>query len=160
MLLLTHCRLMSKRGQFRSLRWNDFRSASDSTQVGGDRDLASPLGLVARYVGPQAEYRRVLVEPQVRGPQGQALGHPEAGSQHDAHGHPDLVARCGRHQRRGLFGGEVVGEFPGSSCHGNARFGGFPQLTLQKPVDLDKLVRRGDRAAEGRLVAENPDFRK
>ncbi len=32
MLLLTHCRLMSKRGRCLSLRWNDFRFANDSTR--------------------------------------------------------------------------------------------------------------------------------
>ena len=35
MLLLTHCRLMPKRGRFRALRWNDFRSVSDSTRWTG-----------------------------------------------------------------------------------------------------------------------------
>ena len=35
MLWLTHCRLMSKRGRFRSLRGNDFRSAGDSNRWAG-----------------------------------------------------------------------------------------------------------------------------
>ena len=35
MLLLTHCRLMSKRGRFRSMRGHDFRSVSDSTGWAG-----------------------------------------------------------------------------------------------------------------------------
>ena len=35
MLLLTHCWLMSKRGRYRSLRWNYFWSASDSTRSAG-----------------------------------------------------------------------------------------------------------------------------
>ena len=35
MLLLTHCRLMSKRGRFRSLRGHDFRSVSYSTKSAG-----------------------------------------------------------------------------------------------------------------------------
>ena len=129
-------------------------------QVGGHRHLAPPLGLVARDVRPQAEDGRVLGEPEVRGPEGQALGHPEPGAEHDAHGHADLVAGCGRHQRQGLVGGEVVGQFLGFSCHGKGRFGGFPQLTLQNPVARGKLVRRGSRVEMGRLVAENPDFRK
>ena len=49
-------------------------------QVGGHRHLEAPLGLVARDVGPQAEDGRVLVEPEVRGSEGEALGHPEPGA--------------------------------------------------------------------------------
>ena len=42
------------------------------------------------------------------------------------------VYSCGgRHQRRGLGGGEVVGKFLGFPGHGKGRIGGFPQLTLQ-----------------------------
>ena len=37
MLLLTHSRLMPKRGRFRSLRGHDFRSVSDSTRWAGTR---------------------------------------------------------------------------------------------------------------------------
>ena len=80
--------------------------------------------------------------------------------EHDAHGRTYLVDRCGRHQCRGLSGGEVVGEFLGFSCHDKVRFGGFPPLTLQNPVDLGKLVRRDAKVETVRLVAKNPDFRK
>ena len=45
-------------------------------QVGGHRHIAAPLCIVARYVGPQAEDGRVPVEPEVRGPEGETLGHP------------------------------------------------------------------------------------
>ena len=93
-------------------------------------------------------------------PEEKTLGHPEPCTEHDAHGHPDLVVRCGGHQRRGLFGGEVVGKCPGFSRHGKGHFGGFPQLTLQNPVGPDKRVRRGNRVAEGRLVAATLHFRK
>ena len=106
MLLLSHCRLMSKRGRWRTLRWNETRSAG--------------LG-------------------------GQALGHPESSAEHDAHGHPDLVARCGCHQHRGLFWREVVGVFLGFSRHGKDRLRGFPKLTLDNPVDRGKRVRRDSR---------------
>ena len=79
---------------------------------------------------------------------------------HDAHSHTDVVARRGRHQRRGPLGGEVVQEFLGLPGHGRDRSGGFPQLTLQNPVGPDKLVRRGSQVAVGRFLAETPDFRK
>ena len=41
MLLLTHCGLMSKRGQSRSRRWKNFRSASDSNRSAGTRTSSS-----------------------------------------------------------------------------------------------------------------------
>ena len=94
MLLLTHCRLMSKRGRFRALRGNDFRSASDST----------------RWAGTGTSRPRFALFP---------------GAEHDAHGHPDLVAGCGRHQHRGLLGGEVVGKSLGLARHGKDRFRDF-----------------------------------
>ena len=46
MLLLTHCRLMPKRGRFRALRGNDFRSASDSTKWAGTRTSRPRLALL------------------------------------------------------------------------------------------------------------------
>ena len=101
-----------------------------------------------------------MVEPEVRQPEGQASGDPESGTEHDAHGHPDLVAGCGGHQRRGLVGGEVVGQFLGFSCHGKDRFVGFPQLILKNPGDQGQLTKRDSRVETGRLVAETPDFRK
>ena len=85
---------------------------------------------------------RVPVEPEVRGPDGQALGHPQPGAKHDAHGYASLVARRGRHQRRRLFAGEVVVAFPEFSCHDNVRFREFPQLALENSVGRGKLVRR------------------
>ena len=129
MLLLTHCRLMPKRGRFRALRWNDFRSASDST----------------RSAGTGASRPRFALLP---------------GAEHDAHGHPGLVTGCSRTQRRGLLGGDVVGEFLGFSRHGKDWLRGFPKLTLDNPVDRGKRVRRDSRAETKRLVAENRGFRK
>ena len=56
--------------------------------------------------------------------------------------------------------GEIVGKSLRLVCHSKNRFGGFPQLTLQNPVDLSKLVRRQDHMTEGRSVAEIRVFRK
>ena len=52
-------------------------------QVGGGRHLVPLLGLVALDVRPQADDRRVLGQPEVRRAEGRALGHPEAGPEHD-----------------------------------------------------------------------------
>ena len=52
------------------------------------------------------------------------------------------VAGRGRHQRRSLFGCEVVGELPGSSYHGNGDFEGFPQPTVQIRTGRGKLAKR------------------
>ncbi len=154
MLLLTHCRLMSKHGRCRSLRWNDFRSASDSTRPADIGASRLCLALLPGTSGLRLRMGRVLVEPD-----GEALGHPEPGAEHNSHGHPDLVAGR-RHQRRGLLRGEVVGKFLGLARHGKDCFGGFPKLPLQNPVDRDTLVRRDSKAETGRLVTEIPGFRK
>ena len=130
------------------------------SHVGGGRHLAAPLGLVARYVRPQAEDGRVLVEPEVCGPDGQALEYPKSGPEHDAHGHPDLVARRGCHERRGLFRSEVIGKFPGCAGHGVVVFKGFPQRTLQDLAGRGRPARHYFSTETGRLVEEIGDFRK
>ena len=46
-------------------------------QVRGNRDLAATAGLVAWGLRPDADYRGILVEPQVAAAQGQRLGDPD-----------------------------------------------------------------------------------
>ena len=75
---------------------------------------------------------------------------------HDVHDHTDLVARWGRHQRRGLFGGEVVGEFLRFACHGKDRFGGFPQGAYDCGRSVKTLTPKGVDAIQQRLRGMSP----
>ena len=130
MFLLTHSRLMPKRGRFRSLRGHDFRSVSDST----------------RWAGTGTSRPRFALLP---GAERDSHGHRDLVARCGRH-------QLGR----GLLGGEVVGKSLGLARHGKDRFRGFPQGALQNPVDRGKLNRREDWAEEDRLVLETPDFRK
>ena len=89
--LLTHCRLTSKSGRCRSFARLDARSGRCSTRSSGT-GTSRLLGFVARHLRPEGDDRRVLGEPQVHRPEGQALRDRKPRPEHDPHGHPRRVA--------------------------------------------------------------------
>lgn len=56
-------------------------------EIRGDRNLAALAGLVPWDLRPDADDRRVLVEPKVATAQGEGLGDAEPGPEHDPEGH-------------------------------------------------------------------------
>ena len=134
-LSATHWWEMSSMGRLRFLEWKDARSAKLSTQVGWDRDLSAFASLVARGLGPDADYRRVLIELKVAAAQRQGLRDPEPGPEHDPEGHADGEARSGRHQGVRFLLGEIVQEFLRSSRQPDHRFRGKCQVTSRSLPD-------------------------
>ena len=56
-------------------------------EIRGDRNLTALAGLVPWDFRPDADDRRVLVEPEVATAQGEGFGDPEPGPEHDPEGH-------------------------------------------------------------------------
>ena len=75
----------------------------DSTRSAGTGTSRLRFALLPGTSGLRLKIGGFLVKPQVRGAEGQTLGHPETGAQHYAHGHADLVTWSGRHQRESLI---------------------------------------------------------
>ena len=125
-------------------------------QVVGDGDLAAPFRLVPRHLRPEGDDRRVLVEPEVRWPEGEAITDPQPRPEHDPQGHPRRVAGGCGDQCLDLLGGEVVGQGFRFSRPGSASLGGFPQPRLVTEGSRDKGAsgRSGEMSSFG-----NPYFR-
>ena len=72
---------------------------------------------------------RGLVEPEVAAAQGEGLGDPESGTEHDPEGHADGEAGSGRDEGLGFLGGEIIGKFLRSSRQAYHRIRGKCKVT-------------------------------
>ena len=140
MLLLTHCRLMSKSGCCRSFAWTDARSPRDSIRSSGMGTSRPRLLLL-----PVTSGRREMIG-------GSWLSRRSAGrrERHSPTRSPvrsmtrmaiaDLVAGRRGHKGPGLLGGEVVGQLLCFPRHASPSLRGFTQPSLPAEGSWGKVA--------------------